>query len=212
MVLFVIEHLEPVLSKWAWLEYKHASEIVGRERLLITNVKDPREARILKRIAIVSSMSITEVGSPPERVLVLDPQAFKRLDTCDMKDVDFVVIGGIMGDHPPRGRTRVLLTSRLPGCKARNLGEGQFSVDGAIYIAFMVSKGASLSQIPVVNGLEIRVNEYFTIELPYMFPVINGRPLISDELVNYLIYEIEDHEVEAIRSGDVKSIADYEAP
>ena len=211
-MLFVIEHLEPVLSKWAWLEYKHASEIVGRERLLITNVKDPREASILKRIAIVSSMSITEVGSPPERVLVLDPQAFKRLDTCDMKDVDFVVIGGIMGDHPPRGRTRVLLTSRLPGCKARNLGEGQFSVDGAIYMAFMVSKGASLSQIPVVNGLEIRVNEYFTIELPYMFPVVNGRPLISDELVNYLIYEIEDHEVEAIRSGDVKSIADYEAP
>ena len=48
---FIIEHLEPVVSKWVWIEYKHASEIAGRDKLVITNVKDPREREILSRIA-----------------------------------------------------------------------------------------------------------------------------------------------------------------
>jgi len=209
MVLFVIEHLEPVVSKWVWYEYKHASRIVGKENLIITNVKDPREAKELRKIAIVSRESIIEVGAPSKRLIILDPQAKESLRLEDFKEVDFIVVGGIMGDHPPRGRTFELLTKRIPGCKARNIGKEQFSVDGAIYIALMISEGISLEEIPIVKGLEIKVNEYLTIELPYAFPLVNNRPLISEELIEYLKYDIEEDEVEAIRMGRVKSIVEY---
>jgi len=208
-VLFVIEHLEPVVSKWVWYEYKHASRIVGKENLIITNVKDPREAKELRKIAIVSRESIIEVGAPSKRLIILDPQAKESLRLEDFKEVDFIVVGGIMGDHPPRGRTFELLTKRIPGCKARNIGKEQFSVDGAIYIALMISEGISLEEIPIVKGLEIKVNEYLTIELPYAFPLVNNRPLISEELIEYLKYDIEEDEVEAIRMGRVKSIVEY---
>ncbi len=208
-MLFVIEHLEPVVSKWVWYEYKHASRIVGKENLIITNVKDPREAKELRKIAIVSRESIIEVGAPSKRLIILDPQAKESLRLEDFKEVDFIVVGGIMGDHPPRGRTFELLTKRIPGCKARNIGKEQFSVDGAIYIALMISEGISLEEIPIVKGLEIKVNEYLTIELPYAFPLVNNRPLISEELIEYLKYDIEEDEVEAIRMGRVKSIVEY---
>ncbi len=211
MFMFVIEHLEPVVSKWVWLEYKHASKIVGRDRLLITNVKDRREAEKLKEIALVSRMSITELGTRPDRILVLDPKANDELTPNDFRDIDFIVIGGIMGDHPPKGRTYKLLTRKIPGCRARNIGKDQFSVDGAIYMAMMVSKGYTLKEISVKVGLEIKVNEYLTIELPYAYPLVNGRPLISEELVEYLKSDIDRDEAEYILLGRVKSIVEYDS-
>ncbi|RLF20493.1 MAG: hypothetical protein DRN15_06150 [Thermoprotei archaeon] len=208
-VIFVIEHLEPVVSRWVWYEYLSSSRIIGRERLLISNVKDPRERAILRKIAMVSKMSILKVGLPADKMLILDPKAPTLLRPDDFKEVKYVVIGGIMGDHPPRGRTWTLLTSRLPGCIARNLGPHQFSVDGAVYMAHMVMHGYEVEEIPIRIGLEIKVNEFLTIELPYAYPLINGRPLISKELVEYLKHGIEEDEVEAIRSGRVRSIAEF---
>ncbi len=176
---------------------------------MITNVKNPKERDRLREIALVYEESIIEVGCPCDRILVLDPQASRPLEPEDFKGVDFVVVGGIMGDHPPKGRTRKLLTSRLPGCKARNIGEHQFSVDGAMYVAMMVSKGLTLEEIPIKVGLEIKVDEYLTIELPYAYPLVSGRPLISQELIEYLVHDIEDDEVYAIRTGKIRSVADY---
>lgn len=49
-MLIVIEHLEPELSKWLLIEYKHAAQI-ARGNLLITNVCDKNEAAILEKIA-----------------------------------------------------------------------------------------------------------------------------------------------------------------
>ncbi|MCD6096063.1 MAG: hypothetical protein J7J99_05820 [Thermoprotei archaeon] len=209
MFMFVIEHLEPVVSKWVWFEYKHASKLVGRNRLIITNVENEKEAQKLKEIAYVSRMSIADVGTNPARILILDPKAEKELVTDDFKGIDFVVIGGIMGDHPPRGRTYDLLTKRIPNSKVRNLGKEQFSVDGAIYMALMISKGYKLKEIPIKVGIEIRVNEYLTIELPFAYPLVNGRPLISKELVEYLKKDIDKDEAEYIRLGYVKSIVEY---
>ena len=75
-VKFVIEHLEPVLGRWAWIEYRHTSEIVGRENLIITNVKNAREAEKLRELACeVYSQSISELSIPKEKLIVLDPKS-----------------------------------------------------------------------------------------------------------------------------------------
>ena len=206
---FVIEHLEPVVSKWVWVEYKHASEIVGRSRLIITNVEDPREREVLSRIAgEVLEESIADLPLPRSSIVVLDPQGARELVPEDFESETYVVVGGIMGDCPPRGRTKELLTSRLPGARIRTLGDRQFSVDGAVYVAKRISEGARLEEIEVADELEIVVTESFSIILPFAYPLVEGRPLVSEELVDYLVYEIEEEEAYAIRRGRPRSVAE----
>ena len=213
-VKFVIEHLEPVLSRWAWIEYRHASEIVGRENLIITNVKDAREAEKLRELACeVYSQSISELLIPREKLIVLDPKSDIPLQPEDITEDSYIVIGGILGDHPPKGRTRKLLTSKLPGAKTRNIGKRQFSIDGAAYVANMVSQGANLSSIKVRKKLEILVkrDDFYehVVELPYAYPVDDeGRVVVSKELIRYLKKGIEKDEKEILKTGHAKSIVD----
>jgi len=97
-----------------------------------------------------------------------------------------IVIGGILREDPPLGRTRELLTRTLPRAPARNLGKGQFAIDGATYVAKQVLGGKRLEEVPVQLGLEIKISEIHSTFLPYAFPLIKGKPLISRELVAYL--------------------------
>jgi len=202
----VIEHLEPVLSKWLWIEYKHVSGLVGKEKLIFTNVKKKKTRRKLSALGEALSESICELEVDRRKIIVLDQKASKHLVPEDFSNIEYVVVGGIMGDDPPRRRTWLYLTSRLKEAKARTLGDYQFAIDGAVYMALQVSQGKKLEEIPVQIGLDIRVDEYLTVHLPYAYPLVNGRPLISEELVRFLIDEIEDYEAEAIKRGEVPEI------
>lgn len=204
--IFVIEHLEPRLSRWLLLEYKHASSIVGRGNLIITNAKGLKE--VLEDIAIVYEESVVELlGTKlrPRKTIILEPKAEKLLEPEDFNDEVMVIVGGIMGDHPPKGRTWTMLTSKLLGkAKPRSLGPLQFSIDGAVYVAYEVSKGRELIDIEVVDGVEIEVPSPYpgiqaTIKLPYAYPVVNGKPLLAPGLVEYLRYKIVYDEEELIK-------------
>lgn len=184
-MFFVIEHLEPKLSEWLFIEYSHAAKIVGNERLLITNVKKARELRKLNKIARVDHGRVHEIFKQRE-LIVLDPQARRGLSPTDFSGKRAVVVGGILGDDPPLGRTRELLTQFLPGALARNLGKGQLAIDGAVYVAKQVSDGKSLKEVSVQLGLEIKLSKTRSTFLPYAFPLVKGKPLISGRLITYL--------------------------
>ena len=194
-MLFVIEHLEPEISRWLYIEYSYASRIVGRRRLIFTNVKNPRDAKVLSKFGSVRSKSFAEIFHP-KKIAILDPKASEKLKPEDLRDKEAIIIGGILGDHPPRGRTRKFVTAKVPNALSRNIGRGQFSIDGAIYIAKLVSEGVRLENIPVRKGLHIRLNEKVEIYLPYLYPLKNGKLLISDELIHYLASEeiVKDEE------------------
>jgi len=184
-MLFAIEHLEPKLSEWLYIEYSHAARIVGRKRLLVTNVKKKGEFRKLVKIARVERKCARELFKQHE-LIVLDPRARKKLSPTDMRSRGVIVIGGILGEDPPLGRTRELLTRILPRASARNLGKEQLAIDGATYLAKQVSECKSLEEVPVQHGLEIQISEVQSTFLPYAFPLAGGKPLISRELVAYL--------------------------
>ena len=184
-MLFAIEHLEPKLSEWLYIEYSHAARIVGRKRLLVTNVKKKGEFRKLVKIARVERKRARELFKQHE-LIVLDPRARKKLSPTDMRGRGAIVIGGILGEDPPLGRTRELLTRILPRASARNLGKEQLAIDGATYLAKQVSECKSLEEVPVQHGLEIQISEVQSTFLPYTFPLVRGKPLISRELVAYL--------------------------
>jgi len=133
--------------------------------------------------------------------IILDPKASKRLEPDNFRDKKAVIIGGILGDHPPRGRTQKLVTAKLPDAAVRNLGKEQFSIDGAVYMAKLVSEGKRIEEIPLKRGLTIKLNEYAEVYLPFAYPLNGGRPVIHRALIQYLRSEkIVKYEEKLLRS------------
>lgn len=192
---FVIEHLEPEIDKWLLFEYEHASEIVGKNHLQFTNVKKESDKLALSKLGAVENKSAIKVFNP-EKVVVLDPKAKLPLKPEDFAEKGAVIIGGILGDYPPKGRTSQLLTRRFPRAVVRNIGRWQFAIDGAVYVAKLVSEGTLRETIPVTKGLTLRLNEYGEVYLPYAYPLKNGKPVISQKLVTYLCSDeiVQDEE------------------
>lgn len=205
MVMIVIEHLENTLGEWILIEYANAARIIGEEKLLVTRLCPPPEVEeafssylgkfrwTCKRVDKLYSV---------DRLIVLDPQASHPLKPSDTSMADAVVIGGILGDHPPRGRTRELLTRRLAKAAVRNIGEGQYSIDGAAYVAHRIlNEGVPLERIEYVDGMTLYKQVggiYHEINLPYRYPLVDGKPLISERLLKYLGGKISYDELEMI--------------
>ncbi|MDK2383579.1 MAG: SAM-dependent methyltransferase [Candidatus Korarchaeota archaeon] len=188
-IVFVVEHLEPRLSTWMLLEYRHVSMIVGAGRAVFTNVSRPEWRRLLSPLGRIYGETVARVFAG-KRLLVLDPAADRLLEPGDYDEVDAVVVGGIMGDHPPRGRTWSLLTARLRNPVIRSLGDRQLSIDGAVYVAYRVWRGARLDEIPLVEGVELELEPLpgirRTIRLPFAYPLVGGRPLLAPGLEEHL--------------------------
>jgi len=187
LVLIVIEHLEECVFPWLYFEYKNAVRLIGRSNLLFTNVCREDDIKVLKSIAQVTCKSSTELFKEP---IVLDPQAKEMLSPEDAKKSTVAIVGGILGDHPPRGRTKTMLTSKFENAIVRSLGPKQLSIDGAAYTAHVVlNHGIPLKEIKFIDGITIRrkiggiVHE---IHLPYRYPVLNNKPIVSIELLEHL--------------------------
>lgn len=185
--IIIIEHLEDRLGLWVFLEYRHSSLIVGRNRLWFTNV--PRRYHsLLKRYGYVYEESIVELADkdavPREKIVILDPDAEKSLEYSDLED-SYIVIGGILGDHPPRKRTKKLLTQRLPGVRTRNIGNGQYSIDGAVYYVQYLWENKTLSGFRYIDGITIETREGY-IRLPFRYPLENNKPVLAPGLIEYL--------------------------
>ncbi|ABU82360.1 Protein of unknown function DUF431 [Ignicoccus hospitalis KIN4/I] len=188
--MIIVENLEE-FSEWLLYEYEHAYELVGDE-LLITNVKDERLKESLKELGIpFEERSVVEIiDHMPRPWVVLDPKGEGELTPDEASGT--VVVGGILGAHPPKGRTWELLTSKLlpKGVLVRNLGPEQFSIDGAVAVAWLIKRGKKLSEIEKVVGLEVEVGEVMGMkvveELPYAYPVIGGGVFFSEKVKEYL--------------------------
>ncbi|MEM2874682.1 MAG: SAM-dependent methyltransferase [Candidatus Hadarchaeales archaeon] len=181
----MIEHLEPRLSDWLLMEYSSASRIVGRENLLITNVRSPGERARLSTIAKVRRERAFRAFRPRDLV-ILDPLAEMELDFRDLEQKRAVVIGGILGDDPPQGRTGMMLTRLAKGAAVRNIGPHQFSIDGAAYVAKLVWEGKRLEDIPVKVGVEVELGPGHSVVLPYAYPLVGDKPLLPRGLISYL--------------------------
>ena len=187
--IYVIEHLEPKLWEWCEIEYKHISKIVGKDNLLITNIKSKEEQEKLKSYARVKSdgKSIREIKEISlKNVCILDPEAEKELNPEDAKSFDYFIFGGILGDFPARKRTEVELTKFIPKAEKRNIGNGQFPTDNAVYVVKQIASGIPLSKMKFKDEIEVRINKIESTIFPFRYVLINNKPLISKELIAYL--------------------------
>lgn len=181
---YLIEHLEPRLFKWCILEYKHISKVVGKKNLLFSNLKSKKQADKLKRFGGVTLKSVKELKL--EKAIVLDPSARKVLTSADFKKFNYLIFGGILGDYPPRKRTKKHFSKLPKGWIKRNLGEKQMSTDTAVLVSHMIQKGKRFSEIKFKDGLRIQTGKNEEVVLPYRYVVLDGRIAISREVLKLI--------------------------
>ncbi|MCX8186931.1 MAG: SAM-dependent methyltransferase [Sulfolobales archaeon] len=187
----IVVHLEPCISPWMLCEYRYLSQLF-EGRVIYTNVRSGKDVEVLRKYGNVYSEDFTQVIKNLELrdVIILDPKAEEPLRRDELIKSDAVIIGGIMGDHPPRGRTSELITNKAKHLKARNLGPKQFTIAGVAYVIKELEGGKELKDIPVKEGIEVRAEVKgieVVVELPYAFPVKDGQPVLPKDYVDTII-------------------------
>lgn len=184
---FIIEHLEPELYEWCLIEYMHISDIVGKNNLIFTNVKDKKENSKLKKLGNVSEKSVSGLGL--RGICVLSQYSKKQLTTKDKNRFRYFIFGGILGDNPARKRTnsivKLLEKSRVK-FEERTLGNKQMPTDSAVYVAKKILDGGKLSDFRFVDDLEIEISGNESINLKFRYVVDKNKVIISKKLVDYL--------------------------
>jgi ribosome biogenesis SPOUT family RNA methylase Rps3 len=189
-LMVVVEHMEDGASRWLLEEYREAAEVALRagHRFLVTGVEDPAVAALLARRGLPVARESACTLLRGRLTILLDPAAPKPLEPWEARAADAVVVGGIMGDHPPRGRT-YLLAARCPDAARRNLGPHQLSVDGAVKVALMIASGTPLDSVKLVYTPSLNVETplgVVEVELPYAYPLRDGKPWLPRGLPRLL--------------------------
>ncbi len=180
MAYLIIEHLEEI-SEWLWLEYEHASKW-WRDKLIFTNVREDEREKLAK-LGSVLTESVTKFPFDRSKIIVLDLQAEEELKPEDIEEDTIIVVGGILGDAIPRGRTKEFITSKMEGVKVRHIGKPQYSIDGASIVAKLIADGKNLKEIEYEDNPTIKLDDFSEITLHYAVPKLNGKLLLTPGLI-----------------------------
>ena len=179
---YIIEHLEPSLFPWCIIEYRHITKLLGKKNVLFTNLKRKKDCDRLRGFAKANTESFTTLDL--KRVCVLDPSASKTLSSSDASKFDVIVLGGILGDYPMKARTKEEIPS---GYERRNLGKEQMPTDNAAFVAKgILEEGKSLSDFSFQDGITVELDEGEATDLPFRYVLIEGKPLMSGQLIELL--------------------------
>lgn len=179
---FIIEHLEDEMYEWCVLEYGHISEIIGKDNLIFTNVKEGSEK--ISGLGEIKQESVVELGL--KSIVVLDPFADKVLSEEDNK-FDHVILGGILGDYPMKKRTKTDLLDRFKeNVETRSLGKEQMTTNTAALVAKMLLQGKKLEEIEFMEEIEVQTGDGESVILPFKYVVEDGKPILPEGMIDLL--------------------------
>lgn len=180
--IYIIEHLEPQLWPWCVIEYENISKTVGKNNLWFTNIKK-KDKNKLKKHGKVFHESVSELRL--RNICILDPAATETLAPHET-EYEYFIFGGILGDYPPKQRTKEELTPKIHG-KVRNIGKEQMSTDNAVYVVHQIAnKKKKIEKIPFQDNVSIEINSMESVELPYRYALVKGKPFMSKKIVEHL--------------------------
>lgn len=187
LIELVVANCEPRLSEWLALEYEHSVRLWREDDLgpvTFTGVTDGRMRERLAKHADVTSADVgRHVAGRP--AIILDPTADSVLSPPDFDSHDAIVVGGILGTETFDGRTGRLVSAKVDGT-LRHLGPIQLPIDIAVFAAKYVLLGGALTELEFTTELEIAHDDDTTTLLPYGYPVVDGRVIVTPGLVEYL--------------------------
>lgn len=175
----VIEHLEPEVYKWCEIEYAHISKVLGKENVIFTNT----DSKSLGKLGKVEKASVKDLKF--EHACVLDPEAQQTLTPEIARKYEYFIFGGILGDNPPKDRTKTELTKFLP-YPAFNLGREQMSTDTAVIVVKEIYDGTPLDKLRFVDKVEIEVEDGLTVTLPYRYLIVDDKLVIAEGIIDLL--------------------------
>ncbi|RLF77535.1 hypothetical protein DRN39_03775 [Thermococci archaeon] len=206
MPYLVIEHLEEI-SEWLWLEYSHVAKWWG-DNLIFTNVREDEREKLAK-LGNVLSESVTKFPFDRSKIIVLDLQAEEELKPEDIEENTIIIVGGILGNAIPTGRTKEFITSKMEGVKVRHIGKPQYSIDGASIVAKLIADGKRLEEIEYEENPTIKLDEFSEMTLHYAVPKLDGKLLLTPGLIELQKKElgfdddaISDEELDRWFSGE----------
>ena len=206
MPYLVIEHLEDI-SEWLWLEYSHVAKWWG-DNLIFTNVREDEREKLAK-LGNVLSESVTKFPFDRSKIIVLDLQAEEELKPEDIEENTIIIVGGILGNAIPTGRTKEFITSKMEGVKVRHIGKPQYSIDGASIVAKLIADGKRLKEIEYEENPTIKLDEFSEMTLHYAVPKLDGKLLLTPGLIELQKKElgfdddaISDEELDRWFSGE----------
>lgn len=178
-MIAVIEHLDPEVFKWCEIEYEHISEVLGKENVLFTNT----DSDVLAKFGKTEKRSVSELQL--DDACVLDPEAKETLTPEIAKRYKHFIFGGILGDYPPKKRTKEELTEKL-SYPAYNLGTEQMSTDTAVIVVKQIFEGEAIEKLQFADELEIEIEDGLSVTLPFRYLILDGKVQISPKIVNLL--------------------------
>jgi ribosome biogenesis SPOUT family RNA methylase Rps3 len=168
---------------------------VGAENCWFTCVKSPSDRKKLERYGKAFEQSVAMLHL--RRLCLLDLNAPSTLAPKDAREFDYLVFGGILGDNPPRGRTKALRvalekTSKESSLGIRDLGPKQMSTDTAVNVAKRIVDGTPFDKIAFLDTIQIQTGEGEEVELPYRYVADEeGKPILPPGLVEKLMADEE---------------------
>ena len=181
--IFIIEHLEPKLYDWCIIEYKHISRIVGKSNIWFTNIKG-KDSKKLKKYGKVFNMSVKSLNL--KNACILDPESPIELTPNIANQLQYFILGGILGDYPPKKRTEQELSKFMTNVRKFNIGKEQMSTDNAVYTVKKIIQGKKMNELKFQDNAEIKINNILTTQLPYRYNIVNKKLLISPELIKFI--------------------------
>lgn len=179
----IVEHLESELYDWCIIEYKHISKIAGRKNVWFTNIKK-KDFIKLSKYGNVMKCSVKSLKL--NNACILDPEAKKTLTPKIANQLEYFIFGGILGDFPPKKRTKVELSKFLSKVPIFNIGKEQMSTDNAVFTVKKIISGKKIKNLKFQDSVNIKINKILITELPYRYNIVYGKPLISPELIKFI--------------------------
>ncbi|KAI9208456.1 SAM-dependent RNA methyltransferase [Polychytrium aggregatum] len=167
---YIIEHFEEGLEEWCELEYSHMLSYVGEGNLILSNMHQSVLDNLPTKLegVVVTGKSVLEIeGVTIDNCILLDPAAKEPLSPSDAENCKFLLFGGILGDDPPRDRTKEL---RVMGFKGRHLGPVQMTTDTAVMTSqHVLEKGIPLDELKFIDHPEIVLSKRETVQMPFRY-------------------------------------------
>lgn len=168
----------------------------GLERIIAEGSTEDDSVEIAK---MFSTRMMVARGSGQSNICFMDMRGEKVLSPEDSKQFEFLIFGGILGDHPPQDRAKDL---RENFANVRQLGTVQMTTDTALMVAReILEEGKPISSLKFVENPEIPTDDSVKRYLDMAFPIatlasdkFKGQSLValrSDENIKKDVAEFE---------------------
>lgn len=190
---FIVEHLEKPLSQWCFLEYQHIITALGKDAVFFTNVDDDSEQKQLAALGVkvyketVANL-IAQGVFPKEKCVLIDLDDKGDLTPQEAPQFEYAIFGGILGDQPLSMRSNTHFSSLH--VERRQLTDKQMSTDTSVLVCDLVAnKQQALSSLHFAYEIDITLNEFETMTLPYQYLLVGNTPVFTPGLVEHLQQE-----------------------